>query len=235
LAKQLTPLPLARRTELSLGPQDVIPQSIADQLDALNKQKLPHEAYKRELQNIFGWKEDPAWQNNEAMNHYLMGFIDGEGSLHASLKKSKGSVSGVSLDLGFSITQTTDQSKPLFMALCIFGVGTIRLKPGSRATLLYEVGDRKEIYNHVLPFLAAYLPLYSPQSHMERYNCFLKLLKLYMDGGMSDKNTLLNDILPLWHSLRKQIGQKNESFKDLADAKSHVEAKFRPDKRKQKR
>lgn len=225
------PIPLSN-TEFRLGPQDELPDHIVEEFNKLNKQKLSHEDYKRGLEKIFGWKEDPSWHTDKDVHLYLMGFIDGEGSLHVSLKKSIASVPGVGFAAGFNITQTADQAKPLFLALCVFGAGRLRLKNKSRATLMYEAGNRQTIYTKVLPFLNTYLPLYSPQSHIERYNDYLELLELIMNKGLSNKNTLLTKMLPLWDKLRRQKGQKNQVFGSLAEATAYVQQHFRDDKRK---
>ena len=37
-----------------------------------------------------------------------------------------------------------------------------------------------------------------------------------------EQNVMLFEILPLWNAMRSQVGQKNETFKNLADAQDYV-------------
>jgi len=47
-------------------------------------------------------------------------------------------------------------------------------------------------------------------------------MRLYAKGSHKNYNILVNEILPLWDSLRMQKGQKNQTFATVAYAIKYV-------------
>lgn len=191
------------------------------QLRLLNgkKQHLNNNVFFQELQKLFNI--DKTIKITSDYKRFLGGFILGEGSLNASVKK-KGAL-GVMIDLEFSVTQSYLGVSHLINLMSVFQTGRIDYKSGSKATFVYDISNRKSIFEKVFPFWEEYiLPYQTNFEAGQRYFKFKKFKELFDLNCHQNKEGMINQMLPLWDSLRKQKGQKNQSFSSLEEAQNFV-------------
>ena len=197
-------------------------EDILNQLKVLqkNRKKNGFLSYKNEIAHLFGI--DTSKPINEAEIIFLAGFVEGEGSINVALKKCPATISGVTLDLNFSITQHVNGISCLHKAMRYFGTGSIRHKGDNSAIMFYEIGDRKAIRTKVVPFFQKVVLKYGSAGKRERFEKFEKLLKMLEEGEHKDKNQLINNMLPIWDELRMQTEQSNQTFESLSQAQKWV-------------
>jgi len=178
--------------------------------------------YKTEIAKIFGIKECPkkGYKRYKSVKYknFYGGFVAGEGSINVSAKKSKNALFGILIDPEFSITQHVNGFGFLFGALSLFETGSIHFKSGSNATLVYRIDNRKSLQEKVIPFWETYILSYQSIEENQRIVFFKKILLFLEEKKHKDLLFFTNQMLPLWDKLRKQKGQKNESFPDLEAA-----------------
>jgi hypothetical protein len=175
--------------------------------------------YKNDIQKCFGLS--PA-KINKNCRFYLAGFIEGEGSINVSVKKTLYGSYKLLVDPEFSITQHINGISNLYLALCIFQTGRIRYKMGSNATFVYTIDNRRSLNEKVIPFYEKYINAYGSLNKKERLQTFKQILHHLNQKDHLNINKMLYEILPLWHKMRMQVGQVNQTFKSLEQAQDYV-------------
>lgn len=208
---------------IQLQPQESFPEELLKELTAANlsytkTKNFP--AYKQRICALFKLTEPKVTTESRL---FLAGFLEGEASMNVSIKKLDTATFGVLLDPEFNITQHVNGVEILYLAMCVFQTGRITKKSGSKATLVYKIDNRQLLLEKVLPFYDDYVIPYGALSKKERKKRFLILLQAFNDGKHKDPVTFINEMLPLWDSLRMQKGQKNETFSDLEEAIEYIE------------
>ena len=89
--------------------------------------------------------------NNQFIN-YLLGFVDGEGCFHISLKKQSSAKMRWVLDPIFHVTQHKDHVDILYQIQRFLGCGRVMKKYGQPNTMLFSVESRRELVDKVIPF-----------------------------------------------------------------------------------
>lgn len=153
---------------------------------------------------------------------FIAGFIEGEGSINVSCKKHKNATFGLLLDPEFSITQHINGVQNLYNAMAIFQAGRIRHKTGSAATLVLTIDNRLTIEEKVFPFWENYIKPYCSHYKQNRFCKFKKLMSLFKTGCHTDLNCFVDQMLPIWDSMRMQKGQINQSFESLENAQDYA-------------
>lgn len=203
-----------------------LPQKLIEQLAEANKKYSKTKnfpAYRKDIGEIFKLKNV---QPNEKTILFLAGFVEGEGSLNVGAKKNKTSRFKVYLDPEFSVTQHVNGISNLYALMTHFKTGRIRHKNGSNATMIYVIDNRQNLEEKVLPFFEKHVnPIGSPVKK-RRYNTFKKLLNLFNEQAHLNYERMMYEVLPLWDSMRMQVGQRNETFKSLEDAQEYVKAAY---------
>lgn len=210
--------------EIFILPGEKVSDFLLEKLAVANRlysQSKNFPKYKRSIQTIFQLK--PLSRKTKDCHYYLAGFLEGEASLNVGAKKNAESKFKVYLDPEFSVTQHINGISNLFLALSIFQTGRIRFKTGSRATFVYTVDNRQSLGEKIIPFYEKFICPYGSQAKIKRLQIFKRLLKLFNEKAHLDLNPMLYEVLPLWHQLRVQIGQSNESFASLQAAQAYVE------------
>ena len=206
-----------------LKPGEQISEDFLTRLQEINQcytDSKDFPAYRQDLQDLF---KTSIPQINHDRTIYLAGFVEGEGSLNIGAKKNTTSRFKLYIDPEFSITQHINGIANLLLALSYFQTGRIRHKPGSNATMVYTIDNRVSLEEKVVPFYENHVcSIINLPVKQRRVQIFKKLLALFKEGAHLDLNTMVNDILPLWDSMRMQKGQSNQSFRDLQDAQEHV-------------
>lgn len=150
--------------------------------------------------------------------NFYGGFVVAEGSINVSAKKSKGALFGIIIDTEFSVTQHVNGFSLLFDALSLFETGSIDHKSGSNSTMVYRIDNRKSLIEKVIPFWETYIFPYISTPEKEKYILFKKILFFLEEKKHKDIHFFVNTILPIWDKLKKQKGQKNDSFPNLEAA-----------------
>jgi hypothetical protein len=203
---------------IHLRPGEKLSQEIKDKLTAANKAaKRDFPKYKREIQRIFNTKDIVI---NQELNYWMGGFVEGEGSVSISAKKNENAKFGIEIDPVFNLTQHVNGIQILYNMLTIFHTGRIRYKSGSNATLVFVIDNRQSLTEKVVPFLLKYASSFGAKK--QRYHSFKEALDLFDDKAHLDLDRLCFEILPVWNSMRIQIGQSNETFKNLEEAQEFV-------------
>lgn len=210
-------------TGIYLQPGEVISSEIIKELQMANAQytKTKNFAeYQRSIQRIFNLK--PIQTKKMALQFYLAGFLEGEGSLNVGAKKNQTSKFKVYIDPEFSVTQHINGISNLYLAMFVFQTGRIRHKAGSNATFVYTIDNRQSLEEKVIPFYEKYVRLYGSPFKERRARIFKKLLSLFKEKAHLDIDRMINEILPLWDAMRMQKGQSNETFRSLEEARQYV-------------
>jgi len=84
------------------------------------------------------------------------------------------------------------------------------------------IDNRVSLEQKVVPFYEKYTSDFAVPYKKRRINIFKKLLQLFNEQAHLNENRLLNEVLPLWDSLRMQKGQSNQSFQDLEYSQKYV-------------
>jgi LAGLIDADG endonuclease len=84
---------------------------------------------------------------------FLAGLVEGEGSVHLSLKRKPTARFGLYVQPEFFIYQHRSRLALLEMAQEFFGTGRIRPKPGNPDVLVYSIISRAATAGVVVPFL----------------------------------------------------------------------------------
>ena len=209
---------LSNKEPIILAPGEKLEQSFKDKIKEMNKGKPSFQEYTKKVQTLFNLNDI---KPNEIQRDFLAGFIEGEGSMSISIKQNKYAKFGIEVDPVFNITQHINGVNHLYSALMVFQTGRIRYKNKSNATLVFIIEPRKSLTEKVLPFYEKYVYPFSSPAKKLRFKTFKKMLELFDDNAHLDKDRLINEILPLWDSMRIQH-YEGQSFKDLNEAQDFV-------------
>ena len=107
-------------------------------------------------------------KKRENINHYLLGFTDGEGCFSVSLKHEKTTRFGWALDPVFQITQHKINKNILEMFQKTLRCGRIIHKSGQPDILLFLVDNRRQLVEKVIPFFKRY-PLIAKKNDFQKF------------------------------------------------------------------
>lgn len=211
------------KQNLSLKPGEVIPPYLLNELKKANdsfKKSQNRAQYLNELKSMFKIQGD--FKVTTESKFWLGGFVEGESSINVSCKKLATAKFGILLDAEFSITQHVNGFSILYAALVTFQAGRITYKSGSNATLVFTIDNRQTLEEKVIPFFENYVVPYGSTEKVSRLEQFKKLLELFEQKAHTNENTFVNKMLPVWDSMRKQVGQSNQTFSTLQEAQEYV-------------
>ena len=213
-----------KNLKVFLKPSEPIPASILKRLkevNALYSKDRNFSKYLKSMEDIFLVKPIKD-QKDTPLRFFLGGLLEGEGSLNVSAKKLKSAKTGLVIDPEFSVTQHINGFEVLYLPLYVFQTGRISYKSGSNATLVYKIDNRRTLQEKVMPFYEKYVFPYGSENKYQRACIFKKLLNLFDQGAHLDVDRFINEVLPLWDSLRMQKNQSNQSFASLEEAQNYV-------------
>jgi hypothetical protein len=210
---------------LCLKPGEQVSADFLFKLTTINAQYTKNKDFVKYQKDIGQLFDVPLPKINDRTADYLAGFVEGEGSLSVGAKKNTTSKFKVYIDPEFNITQHINGFANLYLALCFFKAGRIRHKKGSNATLVYTIDNRLTLRQKVFPFYQKYLSSqFGTPVKQRRVLIFKKLLTLFNEKAHLDLQRMLYEVLPLWDAMRIQVGQHNETFKNLEDAQGYIRA-----------
>lgn len=207
-----------------LNPGEKISEEMLQKLTEINErysQKKNFPEYEYSIRQLFNLKPVKIRQSSLL---YLAGFIEGEGSISVGAKKNQTSRFKVYIDPEFHVTQHINGVSNLYLAMVFFKTGRIRHKGGSNATLVYTIDNRRNLKDKVLPFYEKYIQPFGSPVKVRRARIFKELLRLFDEKAHLDLDRMLYEVLPLWDTIRIQVGQSNETFKSLKEAQEYIRA-----------
>jgi hypothetical protein len=144
---------------------------------------------------------------------FLAGFVEGEGSVHVSIKRHPAHHLGYYFQPEFFIYQHRVRRELLEMAMEFFQVGRIRPKPGNPDVLVYSVISRPAITEHVLPFLRTYMRYSARTSDYETFGLVVDL----MNRGVHREPRGLARIARLAYSMNMKGKQRRMALDEILD------------------
>jgi len=142
---------------------------------------------------------------------FLAGFVEGEGSVHVSIKRHPTLRLGYYVQPEFFIYQHRLRRELLEMAQEYFGTGRIRPKPGNPDVLVYSILSRPAITERVLPFFRAYMR-YSARRY--DYETFGHVVDLMNRGAHRDPQGLAA-IARLAYSMNMKGKQRRIALEEI--------------------
>jgi len=137
---------------------------------------------------------------DERLCHYLVGFVDGEGSFHVAIQRRKDLPWGWQLIPEFHVPQHREKPFLLEKIKEVLGCGYIKPNhPGSShdVTNVFVVRNRRDLLEKVVPFFERYLLL---SEKREDFDKFVQILKL-MDRGAHLTKDGLGELVKLAFSM----------------------------------
>jgi hypothetical protein len=151
--------------------------------------------------------------SEEHRGWFLAGFVEGEGSVHVSIKRRPALRLGYYFQPEFFIYQHRLRRELLEMAQEYFGAGRIRPKPGNPDVLVYSILSRPAITERVLPFLRTYMR-YSARRF--DYETFGRVVDL-MNRGVHRDPYGLAAIARLAYSMNMKGKQRRIALEEILD------------------
>jgi LAGLIDADG endonuclease len=117
----------------------------------------------------------------ERLDGYLSGYVDGEGCFAVAVNRNPTSRSGYQLVPGFHVSQNDDRAQVLVMIRERFG-GSGYIKPNGRKdrALVYVVRRRPDLLEHVIPFFERSPLMSSKRDDFEKFAAIVRS----MDRGV---------------------------------------------------
>jgi hypothetical protein len=135
---------------------------------------------------------------------FLAGFVEGEGSVHLSIKTHPTQAFGYYVQPEFFIYQHRCRRQLLELARDFFGSGRIRPKPGNPDVLVFSVISRKAIVASVAPFLAQCMAL---SARCDDYAMFIRVVEL-LERGRHQTAEGLAEIVELAYAMNMRGKQR---------------------------
>ncbi len=134
--------------------------------------------------------------NDDQFIHYLLGFIDGEGCFHISIKNQKSAKMRWVLDPIFHVTQHKNSVEILYHIQRFLGCGKVKMKYGQPDTMLFSVESRREIVDKVLPFFRKY-KLIVKRKNFEVFSEVVESLEKHGHGNVQEFRRLLKKVFAM--------------------------------------
>jgi len=112
----------------------------------------------------------------ERLDGYIAGYVDGEGSFSVSVQRNRSCRVGFQLVPEFHVSQNGDRAQVLEMIRGRFGCGYIRPNSKKDRVLVLVVRDRDELMGRVIPFFEQYPMLSSKQVDFEKFACIVRAM-----------------------------------------------------------
>ena len=134
--------------------------------------------------------------NNNQFIHYLLGFTDGEGCFHISIKRQKSAKMRWVLDPIFHVTQHKDNVDILYHFQGLLGCGRVKKKYGQPDTMLFSVESRRELIDKVIPFFKRY-KLIVKRKNFEIFSEVVESLEQHGHGDIKEFRRLLKKVFAM--------------------------------------
>ena len=120
-----------------------------------------------------------AANQQERLDAYLAGFVDGEGTFHVAVCRSSSTRAGLQLVPEFLVSQNAERRQVLDLLLERFGCGRIQENHrGSRdTTLVFVIRRRHDLLTQVIPFSEANPLLSSKQQEFVTFAAIVRAMQ----------------------------------------------------------
>mgnify|MGYP001582772126 CR=1 FL=1 len=112
----------------------------------------------------------------KALNYYLAGFADGEGSFSVSIIRTDMTVTGWAVNPGFHVYQHEQHREILELFQFVFKTGKIYRKSGTHPVLNYSVSTLQSITEKVIPFFDKY-PLVVKEETYKKFRFIIAMME----------------------------------------------------------
>jgi LAGLIDADG endonuclease len=150
--------------------------------------------------------------SKERLFWFLAGFVEGEGSVHLSLKRHPTARFGIYVQPVF-IYQHKSRKQLLEMAQEYFGIGRIKPKHGNPDVLVYSVPSRKAIAEAIVPFLERCTRLSARTADYSRFVAAVRMLEAEVHKTPEGVVSLVE----LAYSMNMEGKQRRVPINDLLD------------------
>jgi hypothetical protein len=122
-----------------------------------------------------------AVNQQERLDAYIAGYVDGEGSFHVAVQRNPSTRVGWQLVPEFHVSQNAERREVLDLIKLRWGCGRIQENHrGTRdTTLVFVVRDRTDLLGKVIPFFDTY-PLLS--SKQKDFHVFARIVRAMAEG-----------------------------------------------------
>ena len=142
---------------------------------------------------------------------FLAGLVEGEGSVHVSLKRKSTARFGLYVQPEFFIYQHRSRLELLEMAREFFGTGRIRPKPGNPDVLVYSIISRTATVKAVVPFLKRCMRF---SARVEDYHRFIVAVRL-LEAGLHNTPEGLVVLVELAYSMNMGGKQRRVPIEEI--------------------
>ena len=128
---------------------------------------------------------------DDGLCQYVAGFVDGEGSFHVALQRSRFTRLGLQAIPEFHVSQNPERAEVLKLIQQVLGCGYIKANhPGSLRdqSVVLVVRNREDLARRVLPFFERF-PLRS--SKQREFEAFLTIVKAMEQGKHLTKDGMI--------------------------------------------
>jgi hypothetical protein len=134
----------------------------------------------------------------ERLDSYISGYVDGEGCFAVAVNRNPSCRSGFQLVPEFHVSQNGDRSQVLKLIRERFG-GIGYIKPNGRKdrALVYVVRRREDLLEHVLPFFERSPLLSSKQEDFEKFAAIVRAMAEGIHRTSGGFSRLLDDALSM--------------------------------------
>lgn len=115
----------------------------------------------------------------ERLNNYISGFVDGEGSFHVALQRAPSLKFGYQLLPEFHVSQSQDRITVLELICALWKCGYIKANfRGRDNNMVYVVRKKNDLLHTVIPFFRAHPLLSSKQKDFEKFAYIVEQMHL---------------------------------------------------------
>lgn len=143
-------------------------------------------------------------------NHYIAGFVDGEGCFCVVMKRHSSTKFGWLIDPAFHLYQHKDNILVLEMIKETFKTGSFNEKSGSPNVIVYTIDNRVALQQKLIPFFNRYRLIVKKKD----FELFSQIVKLLNQGLHQDKKGFLQ-IVDLAFQMNQHGKQRKYSKQDI--------------------
>jgi len=125
-----------------------------------------------------GKLESCAANQQERLDAYIAGFVDGEGTFHVAVQRNPSTAAGWQLVPEFHVSQNAERRQVLDLIARRLGCGRIRQNHAGSAdaTLVYVVRNRADLLTRVIPFFETNPLLSTKQRELETFTSIVRAM-----------------------------------------------------------
>jgi hypothetical protein len=114
----------------------------------------------------------------ERLDSYIAGYVDGEGSFSISIQRNRSCRVGFQLVPEFHVSQNGDRAQVLELIRRRLGCGYIKRNSKKDRALVLVVRDRDDLLNYVIPFFGRTPLLSAKQTDVETFATVVRRMAL---------------------------------------------------------